>query len=79
MKVSVSLQSKKLELIQWLSTVDDVSVINKILDLKKKENKDWWNSVSDDEKQSVELGILDAEAGKLNSNNKARKLYEKYN
>ncbi|MFZ4435014.1 MAG: hypothetical protein ACOYOR_00755 [Flavobacterium psychrophilum] len=75
---AVNIQSKKLELIQWLSTIEDLSVLNKISDLKKQENKDWWNSISENEKQSLEKGLQDAEAGKLSSHSKARKLYDKW-
>ena len=63
MKAELNIQSKKLELIQWLSTIEDLSVLNKIIDLKKQENKDWWNSISENEKQSIEKGLQDAEAG----------------
>ncbi|GEP52826.1 hypothetical protein FNO01nite_34980 [Flavobacterium noncentrifugens] len=77
-KAELNIQSKKLELIQWLSTVEDLSVLNKIIDLKKQENKDWWNSISETEKQSVEKGLQDAEDGKLNSHSKARQLYDKW-
>jgi hypothetical protein len=78
MKAELNIQSKKLELIQWLSTIEDLSVLNKIIDLKKQENKDWWNSISGDEKQSIEKGLQDADAGKLNSHSKARQLYDKW-
>ena len=78
MKAELNIQSKKLELIQWLSTIEDLSVLNKIIDLKKQENKDWWNSISENEKLSVEKGLQDAEAGKLNSHSKARQLYDKW-
>ena len=78
MKAELNIQSKKIELIQWLSTIEDLSVLNKIIDLKKQENKDWWNSISEDEKQSIEKGLQDAEAGKLNSHSKARQLYGKW-
>lgn len=78
MKAELNIQSKKIELIQWLSTIEDLSVINKIIDLKKQENKDWWNSISENEKQSVEKGLQDAEAGKLNSHSKAKELYGKW-
>ena len=78
MKAELNIQSKKLELIQWLSTIEDLSVLNKIIDLKKQENKDWWNSISENEKQSVEKGLQDAEAGKLNSHSKAKQLYDKW-
>ena len=78
MKAELNIQTKKIELIQWLSTIEDLSVINKLIDLKKQENKDWWNSISDAEKQSVEKGLQDAEAGKLNSHSKAKNLYGKW-
>ncbi|WP_264537978.1 hypothetical protein [Flavobacterium sp. N1736] len=78
MKADLNIQSKKLELIQWLSTIEDLSVLNKIIDLKKQENKDWWNSISENEKQSIEKGLQDAEAGKLNSHSKAKQLYDKW-
>jgi len=72
------MQNKKLELIQWLSTLEDSSIIEKIIELRKSENKDWWNSISEDEKQSIERGLEDAESGKLNPHSTARKLYEKW-
>ena len=78
MKAELNIQSKKLELIQWLSTIEDLSLINKIIDLKKQENKDWWNSISENEKQSIEKGLQDAKAGKLNSHSKAKQLYDKW-
>ncbi len=78
MKAELNIQSKKLELIQWLSTLEDLSVLNKILDLKKQETKDWWKLISDEEKQSIENGLEDADAGKLNSHSKARQLYDKW-
>jgi hypothetical protein len=78
MKTELNIQSKKLELIQCLSTIEDLSVLNKIIDLKKQENKDWWNLISDNEKQSIQKGLQDADAGKLNSHSKARQLYDKW-
>lgn len=72
------MQNKKLELIQWLSALEDSSIIEKIIELRKSENKDWWNSISEDEKQSIERGLEDAESGKLNPHSTARKLYEKW-
>lgn len=78
MSVNINLLNTKLELIQWLSTIEDSSIIEKIMDLRKKESIDWWNLISENEKQSIELGINDAESGKLNSHSKARNLYEKW-
>ncbi|CAM3996792.1 hypothetical protein FLJU110815_11110 [Flavobacterium jumunjinense] len=76
--MELSLLNKKMELIQWLSTIEDSSLIEKIMELKKKESKDWWNSISDNEKKSIEKGIQDADSGKLKPHSEARKLYEKW-
>ena len=68
----------KIELIQWLSTVEDKSVIEKISNLRKEETLDWWNDISAVEKKSIEKGIEDADSKKLTSHSEARKLYEKW-
>ena len=78
MNIELNLLNKKLELIQWLSTVEDSTITEKIMELRKHQNKDWWNSISEEEKNAIELGLNDAELGKLNSHSKARKLYEKW-
>lgn len=76
--MDATLQNKKIELIQWLSTLNDQSIIDKLMQLRDKEQKDWFDSISDAEKESIEKGIADADAGKLSSHNTARKLYEKW-
>ena len=78
MNVNLNILNQKLELIQWLSTIEDSSIIEKIMDLRKKESKDWWNSISENEKEFIELGLKDAESGKLNPHSTSRKLYEKW-
>ena len=78
MNLNLNILNQKLELIQWLSTIEDASIIEKIMDLRKKESKDWWNAISEHEKESIELGLKDADSGKLNPHSKARELYEKW-
>ncbi|WP_299058646.1 hypothetical protein [uncultured Polaribacter sp.] len=45
------------------------------MELRKNETEDWWNTTSDAEKKSIELGISDAENGHLKSNSEAKKIY----
>lgn len=78
MKLKLNIQNKKLELIQWLSTLEDSTIIEKIIALRNNESKDWWDSISETEKESIEQGLNDANSGKLNSHSSARKLYEKW-
>ncbi|RRA94895.1 hypothetical protein [Paenimyroides viscosum] len=70
--------NKKIELIQWLSTLEDHSIIEKLLKFKKEETKDWWDSISEGEKESIEKGISDADNNKLEPHSNVRKIYEKW-
>tara|TARA_R110002072_G_C7726306_1_gene515315 strand:+ start:160 stop:393 length:234 start_codon:yes stop_codon:yes gene_type:complete len=76
--MDINLQNKKIELIQWLSTLNDVSLIDKLVKLREKEKTDWWNEISTSEKESIEKGILDADNGKLTSHSTVKKIYEKW-
>lgn len=78
MDTNLEIQNKKLELIQWLSTIEDLNFLEKISDLISRENKkDWADQISDTERQSIEKGIAQADAGKLNPHSKAREIYGK--
>lgn len=76
--MDINLQNKKIELIQWLSTLDDKSLIDKLMKLRKKEKSDWWNEISSDEQKSIEKGIQDADNVKLTSHSNVKKIYEKW-
>ena len=76
--MEMNLQNTKIELIQWLSFLDDKSLLQKIIDLRNRQTKDWWNDISESEKKSIEKGISDSKSGKLNSHSEARKVYEKW-
>lgn len=73
--MDASTLDKKIELIQWLSTLDDKSIIEKLFHFRNQENKEWWNAVSESEQASIEKGIADSESGNLHSHSQARKLY----
>jgi len=76
--MEMNIQNTKIDLIRWLTNLDDKSLIQKIVELRKTETKDWWNEISDAEKSSINKGISDSELGKLNSHDDARKVYEKW-
>ncbi len=70
--------NEKLELIQWLSTLEDTSIIKKLIQFRKEETKDWWNAISEEEKKSIERGISEADNDQLKPQSEARKLYGKW-
>jgi len=76
--MEIDIQNAKIELIQWLTTLDDASLIKKIIELRNKETEDWWKKISDAEKESIKSGLSDAESGKLNSNSEAERIYGKW-
>ena len=78
MDPNLQIQNKKLELIQWLSTIEDLNFLEKISEFISRENKkDWADLITDAERQSIEKGIKQADAGKLNPHSKAREIYGK--
>lgn len=70
--------NEKLELIQLLSTLEDTSIIKKLIQFRKEETKDWWDSISEEEKISIEKGISEADNDQLKPQSEARKLYGKW-
>ena len=69
---------QKIELIQWVSSLEDKNIIEKLLQLRKTETNDWWKTIQNQEKVSILQGIKDAENNKLTPHSSARKLYEKW-
>lgn len=70
--------NKKIEIINWLESTEDSALIEKILELTKAEDSDWWGKISELEKKSIEEGISDANQGKLKPNSEAKKIYGKW-
>ena len=75
--MDINFQNKKIELIQWLSTLEDTTLIDKLMKLRIQEKTDWWNETLIEEQKSIEKGIEDADSGKLTSHSNVKKVYEK--
>ncbi len=78
MKTDTQILDKKIELIQWLSSLEDKVIIEKLVQFRKAETKDWWETTSAVERVSVEKGIEDANKKKLKPHSSVRKLYERW-
>lgn len=74
---ATNIQERKLELIQWLSILDDVSLLDKLAELKEQSSRDWWDEISSAEKTSITKGLENANLGRLNPHSAARAIYEK--
>ena len=76
----MNIQTEKLELIEWITKLNDNSILKKIKRIKEKysKSKDWADSLKEEELASIKRGIKDIEEGRVHSNDVARKVYEKY-
>jgi len=62
----MNLQDKKLELVQLILNTEKPSVLKKVEAVLKKENDlDWWDGISEAERKAIEKGIAEADQGEL--------------
>ena len=62
----MNLQAKKLELVQLILNTEKPSVLAKVEAIFKKEKgADWWDEISEAEKEEIEKGIAEADSGQL--------------
>ena len=78
MKNVMSIDSKKLVLIEWISRINDFAVIDKLIELKEKEIDSDNFLISRNEQNSIDLGFEDANNGKLTAHSEVKKIYEKW-
>ncbi len=76
----MNIQTEKLDLIEWISKLNDTSIINRLRQIKEdySTSKDWWDALKKEEIESINRGLEDFEEGKIHSHDTARKIYGKY-
>lgn len=76
----MDIQTEKLDLIEWISKLEDSSVINELRKIKEdySNSKDWADSLKHEELASIERGLKDFENQNVHSHQTARRIYEKY-
>jgi hypothetical protein len=76
----MNIQTEKLDLIEWISRLNDTSIIDKLRTIKNdySKSKDWWDTLNKEEIDSINRGLRDFEEDKVHSHDSALKLYEKY-
>lgn len=70
-------EALKLELIDWLSKLNDDETIAylKLLKDSKVSNIDWWNDISEHHKTGIERGLKDVDAGRVTLHDEVKKKY----
>lgn len=72
------LLSLKLDLINWISNLDDPNILHSIKDLQSANQTDWWDDLTHEQKQSVEEGLSDVKNGRVHSHDEVSKLFDKW-
>ena len=67
----------KLELIEWLSKLNDdetIEYLKVVKDSKSKEN-DWWDDLTAEQKKGIERGLRDIDQGRITPHEEVKKKY----
>ena len=67
----------KLELIEWLTKLEDEDTISylKIVKNSSDKNTDWWDDLTAEQKQSIERGLRDIDAGRVTPHDDVKRRY----
>ena len=75
----MSLEKEKLEIIKWVTTLKDDSLIEKLKLLKDNPKKlDWWDEITNEEKSAIDKGMASIKAGRVKPHKEAQKLYKNW-
>ena len=76
----MDIAAEKLKLIEWIKHIQDESLLDHLIFIKNEftRDKDWWDELSDREKQDIEEGLKDIEAGRTIAHEEVQKIYKKY-
>jgi len=67
----------KLELIEWLTKLNDLETLNylKVVKESKFLNNDWWNDLTNQQVQGIQRGLKDVDEGRLISHDDVKRKY----
>jgi hypothetical protein len=74
----MNIQAEKLELIECLARINNFSLIDKLKSIKAEYSNDWWDQISKEEKDAIQQGLLDIEAGNVKTHEEVKQIYAKY-
>ena len=69
----MDLQAEKLNLIQAILDIEDVSLIEKVKKILKKAEHDWFDYLTEEQQRSIDIGIAQADRGECIPHEEAMK------
>jgi hypothetical protein len=73
----MNLETRKLNIISWVSRLEDESIIERIEKLQSY-GGDWWKMIDENEKADIKKGILQADNGEVRTSEEVLSKYEKW-
>jgi len=73
----MDIQAEKIQLIEWLASLNKPSVIKQLIALKNKEI-DWWDEISEEERKEIKQGLVQADRGQVVPHHKVMEKYKKW-
>lgn len=75
---AMNLETRKRNLINWITTVQNDEILEKVEEIQK-ESSDWWDTLSDDDKCAIENGLHQLNSGNYISHEQVRtRVMEKF-
>jgi hypothetical protein len=77
----MDISAEKLDIIQRICEIQDddlIDLIKNIIDIPQSSNSDWWDQITQEEKESINRGLDDLQKGRVHSHELIRKKYEKW-
>jgi hypothetical protein len=73
----MDLSARKIDLISWISNLRDERILSRIETIKKEE-PDWWDTISDEEKAEIEEGLAQLDRGETIPHEQVMAKYKKW-
>jgi hypothetical protein len=67
----MNLETRKINLINWISTLQDDKTLQKIEKLQK-ERTDWWDTMNNEDKKAINEGLAQLDKGEYYTHDQVR-------
>lgn len=67
----MNLETRKINLINWISTLQEDDILNKVEKIQK-ETADWWDGISKEDRDAINEGIDQLDKGQCFSHSQVR-------
>ncbi len=74
---SMGLERRKLNLINWISSLKDESLLKRIESIRSEESN-WWEQISNEERAEIELGLSQLDKGEYIPHEQVMKKYSRW-